>query len=57
MKVLLTGAEGQLGFSIKKLTPKGIQLFSLNKNHFDLSKLNTIKKVKKTLNKFFFIFV
>ena len=44
MKVLLTGSQGQLGFSIKELTPKGIQLFSLNKNQFDLSKINTIKK-------------
>ena len=44
MKVLLTGSQGQLGFSIKKLTPKGIQLFSLNKNQFDLSKINSIKK-------------
>ena len=44
IKVLLTGSQGQLGFSIKKLTPKGIQLVSLNKNQFDLSKLNNIKK-------------
>ena len=36
MKVLLTGSNGQLGFSIKKLTPKGIQLLSLDKNQFDL---------------------
>ena len=44
MKVLLTGSQGQLGFSIKKLKPKGIQLFSLDKNQFDLSKTNSIKK-------------
>ena len=44
MKVLLTGSKGQLGFSIKKLTPKGIQLLSLDKNQFDLSKTNSIKK-------------
>ena len=44
MKVLLTGSQGQLGFSIKKLTPKGIQLLSLDKNQFDLSKTNSIKK-------------
>ncbi len=44
MKILLTGSQGQLGFSIKKLTPKGIQLLSLDKNQFDLSKTNSIKK-------------
>ena len=43
-KVLLTGSQGQLGFSIEKLNPKGIKLFSLNKNEFDLSKINNIKK-------------
>ena len=44
IKVLLTGSEGQLGFSIKNLKPKGVQLLSLNKNQFDLSKINKIKK-------------
>jgi len=44
IKVLLTGSQGQLGFYIKKLKPKGIKLFSLNKNQFDLSKINNIKK-------------
>jgi len=44
IKVLLTGSQGQLGFSINKLNPKGIQLISLNKNQFDLSKINNIKK-------------
>ena len=44
IKVLLTGSEGQLGFSIKDLKPKGVQLLSLNKNQFDLSKINKIKK-------------
>ena len=44
IKVLLTGAKGQLGFSIEKLNPKGIQLVSRDKNQFDLSKINKIKK-------------
>ena len=44
IKVLLTGSEGQLGFSIKKLNPEGIELVSLSKNQFDLSKTNYIKK-------------
>ena len=44
IKVLLTGSEGQLGFSIKHLIPKGIKLISLDKNQFDLSKINNIKK-------------
>ncbi len=44
IKVLLTGSKGQLGFSIKKLNPKGIQLISLDKNQFDLSKINDIQK-------------
>ena len=42
IKVLLTGSQGQLGFSIKKLKPKGIKLVSLNKNQFNLSKINNI---------------
>ena len=44
IKVLLTGSEGQLGFSIKKLAPKGIQLLSFGKNQFDLSDIKNIKK-------------
>ncbi len=43
IKVLLTGSQGQLGFSIKKLKPKGIQLVSLDKDQFDLSKIANIK--------------
>ena len=43
IKVLLTGSKGQLGFSIKNLA-KGLQLLSLDKNQFDLSKINNIKK-------------
>ncbi len=45
IKVLLTGSSGQLGFSIKNLTPKGIELVSLNKNQFDLSKIHNIKTI------------
>jgi len=44
IKVLLTGSKGQLGFSIKNLIPKGIELVSLDKNQFDLSKINNLKK-------------
>ena len=44
IKVLLTGSKGQLGFSIKNLVPKGVELISLDKNQFDLSKINSIKK-------------
>ena len=43
-KVLLTGSKGQLGFSIKNLIPKGVDLVSVDKNKFDLSKINNIKK-------------
>jgi len=43
MKVLLTGSQGQLGLSIKQLTPNGVQLISLDKNQFDLSKIKNIK--------------
>ena len=43
-KVLLTGSNGQLGFSIKNLIPKGIELISVDKNQFDLSKINNIKR-------------
>ena len=43
IKVLLTGARGQLGFSIERLNPKGIQLISLDKNQLDLSEINKIK--------------
>ena len=44
MKVLITGSNGQLGFSIKKSAPKGFELLSLDKNQFDLSKIHNIKK-------------
>ncbi len=44
IKVLLTGSKGQLGYSIERLNPKGIQLISLDKNQFNLSKTNEIKK-------------
>ena len=43
IKVLLTGAKGQLGFSLEKFKPKEIQLLSLDKTQFDLSKTNNIK--------------
>ncbi len=44
IKVLLTGSKGQLGFSIENLAPKDINLVSLDKSQFDLSKINNIKK-------------
>ena len=44
IKVLLTGSQGQLSFSLKELTPSGIELVSLGKNEFDLSKINNISK-------------
>ena len=44
IKVLLTGAKGQLGHTIEKMNPNGIQLVSLDKNQFDLSKIKNIKK-------------
>ena len=40
-------SRGQLGFAIKELTPKGIQLLSLDKNQFDLSKINSMKKSRE----------
>tara|TARA_Y100000589_G_scaffold232620_1_gene220160 strand:+ start:2066 stop:2977 length:912 start_codon:yes stop_codon:yes gene_type:complete len=43
IKVLLTGSKGQLGFFMEKIHPKGIELISLDKNQFDLSKINNIK--------------
>ncbi len=55
IKVLLTGSEGQLGFSIEKLKPKGVELVSLNKNQFDLSKINKIKKNLETIKPDFII--
>ena len=48
IKVLLTGSEGQLGFSIKDLKPKEIQLVSLNKNQFDLP--NSTAHVTKVMS-------
>ena len=44
MKVLLTGSQGQLGFSIQQFTPRGIDLICLNKNQFDLSNISKIKE-------------
>lgn len=44
IKVLITGSKGQLAFSIEKMKPEGIELVSLDKMQFDLSKINNIKK-------------
>ena len=55
IKVLLTGSKGQLGFSIERLNPKGIQLISLDKNQFNLSKINEIKKKLKEIKPDFII--
>ena len=55
IKVLLTGSKGQLGFSIKNLLPKGFDLISLDKNQFDLSKINNIKKNLKNIKPDFII--
>jgi len=55
IKVLLTGSKGQLGFSIKNLLPKGVDLVSLDKNQFDLSKINNIKKNLKNIKPDFII--
>ena len=44
IKVLVTGSNGQLAFSIEKLKPEGIELICLDKIQFDLSKKNNIKK-------------
>ena len=55
MKVLLTGSQGQLGFSIQKSTPKGVELLSLNKNQFDLSQTNKIKKILESIRPDFII--
>jgi len=41
MKVLLTGAKGQLGTSIVKLKPEGIVLMAPDKSEFDLSDCGT----------------
>ena len=55
IKVLLTGGKGQLGFSIEKSNPKGIQLVSLDRNQFDLSKINKIKNKLKDIKPDFII--
>ena len=55
IKVLLTGSQGQLGFSIQKLAPKGIQLLSFSKNQFDLSDIKNIKKNLENLKPDFII--
>ncbi len=52
---MLTGSKGQLGFSIKKLKPKGIQLLSLDRNKFDLSKINNIRKILEDIKPDFII--
>ena len=55
IKVLLTGSKGQLGFSIQELVPKGIELFSFDKNQFDLSDKKNIKKNLENLKPDFII--
>ena len=55
IKVLLTGSKGQLGFSIEKTKPQGIQLLSLDKNHFDLSQIINIKNYLEEIKPDFII--
>ena len=55
MKVLLTGSKGQLGFAIQKSCPKGIKLLSLDRNKFNLSQMNNIKKNLKEIKPDFII--
>ena len=55
IKVLLTGSKGQLGSSIEKFKPKGIQLVSLDKSQLDLSKINKIKKILEEIKPDFII--
>ena len=50
IKVLLTGSKGQLGSSIEKFKPKGIQLVSLDKSQLDLSKINKAVFQKHEIN-------
>ncbi len=49
MKVLLTGADGQLGKSISKSQPKSIELINLNKNEFNLLDQEQCRKIIKEL--------
>jgi len=44
MKVLVTGAHGQLGYSLAKTLPQGIELQLLDRSALDLSQLDTLSE-------------
>ena len=50
MKILLTGASGQLGNYIKSNKPNNIELISLEKKDLDLTNLELTKRFLKELN-------
>ena len=45
MKILLTGADGQLGQSLQKSKPECIELVSLNKNNFNLQEQEKCRRI------------
>jgi len=44
MKVILCGAEGQLGYSIKLLCPSNIELFAFNKSQLDITNEKNVEE-------------
>jgi dTDP-4-dehydrorhamnose reductase len=50
MTVLLTGAGGQLGRSFERLFPKDGQLICTNKEELDISKIEEIESVCRSIN-------
>ena len=45
MKVLLLGASGQLGKSLKQVCPKKIELHAKNKKQLDITDFELSKKI------------
>ena len=45
MKIIITGAGGQLGKSLISLAPKDIDLYPFTRKEFDLTNFENVKKL------------
>lgn len=44
-RVLITGANGQVGWELQRAAPKGIEIIALNRNFLDIRDQNQVEKV------------
>lgn len=49
MKVMITGAGGQLGYELQKIAPKNYDIMALNHHDFDITRADDVKNKILTL--------